>query len=89
MQMDKTSIIADAISYIHSLQKTMKETEADSVSAYQPNTSQYSITSTNQFISSSRIDSSEMGSYEKGPTKSQTRQGFKILEVSLYNFPVI
>jgi len=81
MQMDKASIIADAIAYIQSLQNKIKEREAD-VSADQSSTLQHSRSSTDQLICSSRIESAEVGNYEEKPTKSQVQQGFKILEVS-------
>lgn len=79
-KMDKTSILADAIAYIQTLQKKVKETEADRVSSHQPNTLQCSISSANQLISRSRIESVEMGKYEK---KNQAQQDFKILELDV------
>lgn len=75
-KMDKASIIVDSIAYIQSLQKKIKETEAD-VSAYQATTLKYNSST------SSRIESAEVGNYEKKPTKSQVQPGFKILELDV------
>lgn len=81
-KMDKASIIADAIGYIQSLQKKIKETETH-LSSYQSTRHQYIKNNTNQPICSRRIESEEVGDYEKSPTKSQVQRGFKLLEVDV------
>jgi hypothetical protein len=84
MQMDKSSTIGDAITYIEFLQKKIKETGVADISAPHSYTIEYSGSTANSLISRNGIDSAELVHYEERPAKSQDQPGFKILEVLLY-----
>ena len=86
--MGKASIIDDSIDYIQSLQKQIKETEAD-ISDLQSGTLEYSRSGTKELISSSSIESELLDNYDPKPAKCDDQKGFKILQVSSYRCFII